>query len=355
MFTRNRQQQSSEGETKATAADASTQYSESESEFKIDGPPDFKNNPQAKTSLLYFALFGRMGLGIKILRSDNRNANAKDRVKEKEFILPNMVDSIARDIVNMPKLQYLNNFTAGSFLRNIAYKYNSDRHWSIKSFETLFRLVHNLILCVPALFTILEKAALLFMINGRRVNDYGWLGPLVIIGKIVASIVFMCARIISCTIWAVLDPINNIKSIWNNPTLSRGERVCFIVASAVASCAAYAFAPVLLLKFAPLFMAKILVPLKALGSPLKALASWPPITKIATAVSAAPKAVALTAVCVASGLLNTISAVFNSFVWGRKKSSAQSRARTGSMSSAGPDDDDNDSRSRTSSIRTMGA
>ena len=49
-----------------------------------------------------------------------------------------LFDKLARDIVNMPRVQYLNHSTVGSFLRNFAYKYDSDRHWSIKALKHSF-------------------------------------------------------------------------------------------------------------------------------------------------------------------------------------------------------------------------
>ncbi len=189
--------------------------------------------------------------------------------------------------------------------RNFIYPYDSDKNMILKWIETLARFVHNVALLMPALLSYFEKWCLIISCCAKtddtRINH---------VTKIIGFCLYFLIRIAASILWAVLDPINNIKAICNNPTLGKPAKVILSLISAAIAISAYVFAPYLLFKFAPALMATIV-------KPLVLLAHWKPIATIATFFKpiattvtkattflAPPKAVALSALYLASGICN---------------------------------------------------
>lgn len=217
-----------------------------------------------------------------------------------------VIRSLGRYIVNMPKQQYPNEL---NFLYNFAYKHDSDRCRLFKAIEAPFRFAHNVVLLIPALLRYFEKWCLIVSYCAK--TDDTTLGRINHVTKWIATGLYFLIRIAASTLWAVLDPINNIKAICNNPTLGKPAKVILSLMSAAISISAYVFAPYLLFKFAPALMATIVKPLVLLAhyKPIATIATFfkPIATTVAKATTflAPPKAIALSALYLVSGMCSS--------------------------------------------------
>jgi len=244
------------------------------------------------------------------------------------------IKSLGRHIVNMPKHQYPHEL---AFLYNFAYKYDSDRCRLFKGIEAPFRFAHNVVLLIPALLRYFEKWCLIVSYCAK--TDDTTLGRINHVTKFIAFCLYFLIRIAASTLWAVLDPINNIKAICNNPTLGKPAKVTLSLISAAIAISAYVLAPYLLFKFAPVLMATIVKPLVLLAhwKPIATIATFfkPIATTVAKATTflAPPKAVALSALYLASGICNAVWACICCCKCARKTASNYTdEQKTGTLS-----------------------